>query len=1000
MKNRLLVAVLMLCTFTLAAQEQKGIVKTIGRPGQPGIPLDSVLVRVQGKANVTVSDSDGKFALVLDHYEEGQAYSLSRVSRFGYQLADGGVIGRQYPYSEDVRLEISMVSNADYNRTKNEIENSVRARMEAEYRQLTNELKRQLEDKIISEAAHMQKICELDDYYNNVDNLIERLADRYARTDYDRLDSLDIRINSLIEKGELDEAERLIKSKDTKKALDQLSKNNEILEETLAAGRKAQAELTQEYASELLMRFDIATMRFDNVSAAAYLKERMELDTTNVEWRMEYATFIRDYLGRYDEAIELYRGLLETATDAQTLAEIYGSLGNVYQITGRFDDALLSYRTSAEIRECDTLSRERLASSYQNLSSVYLTLEKYEEADHYLQMAEEIYKEYQDTLGLAAVYNKLSVKYSDKGEYAKAEEALMKSLSLRLEALGENNLKVAEEYANCALLMQDLNRLDEASEYVGKAISIRSKILGDDHPDVADVYQIQASILMEKEDYSSALQYYEKALDIFTRFYGDVHPEVASLYDALAHYNNAVTNDFKKAKDYYAKALEMNRQLYGDTHSATAIGLNNLADVYCELAEYEVGLELYEQALAIWKSIYGDKHKSVADVYNNLASTYSHLGQYEKAVEYQENALEIYLEVYGGAHSYVGLAYHNLGGIYEMLGDDQKAMDFLAQALSIYMGVYGENHSSTASTYDQIGQIYYKHKMYDNAESFMEKSLNIRRLCLGECHDEVAISYNNLALLYQAKENYVAAEEMFIKAMEIHKSLLGPDHPSVATIMTNLGGLYQKRKQYDEALEYMVPALKIVEDAYSDDHPTVVLYRYGLALLYYEAGEFGKALPYLKNVYYDSLEKTGPEDRRTTYYHNFLNQLYFNIMREEDYDGSLDEDFHSFNRNTIVTASVVDDSQASGIGLSGTYYVMAFEDWRLGQDDVNFFVYNTSLSSQKAKTYVFFRDGDYVIVPFEGSLGVRLSPDWISIEEKSVLISDFKKWYRKNRKKL
>ena len=385
MKTKVLTIVFTLCVLMANAQEQSGLVKTIGRPGQPGIPLEGVLVRVQGEANASLSDSNGAFSLVLSNYHIGQAYKLSRVSRNGYQLADGDVIGRQYPYSDEIPLEISMVSYDEYNKTKFEIENAVRSRVEAEFDIRLAELKQQLEDKTISEEAHIRKLCELNDYYDNIENLISKLADRYARTDYDRLDSIDVQINSLIEQGKLDEAERLIQSKGTKKALAKIIENNIRLARTLEEGKRAEAEMRQEYAYELIMQFDIAALRFDNVAAAAHLKERMELDTKNIEWKMEYASFIRDYLGKYDEALVIFQGVLKTTDNIEIIADLHGNIGNIYQIKGQYDKALEAYCSGSEIRECDSLLRKDLATSYLNIGSIYLSMEKYAEAESYLQ---------------------------------------------------------------------------------------------------------------------------------------------------------------------------------------------------------------------------------------------------------------------------------------------------------------------------------------------------------------------------------------------------------------------------------------------------------------------------------------------------------------------------------------------------------------------------------------------------------------------------------------
>lgn len=368
MKTRFLVAFVLLGTLMLNAQEQPGVVKTIGRPGNPGIPLDSVFIRAKGATNASLSDDNGTFTLVLDQHQAGQAYSLIKVLRIGYQLADGGMIGRLFPFSNDIPLEIAMVSMDDYYRVKNEIEARVRDVVEKEYQAQLLSLNKRLQEKEISEEAYQRKMIEISDYYDNSSNLIDKLADKYARMDYDQLDSIDIRISALIENGKLEEAEALIQSKGTKKTLEELRRNNLLLERTLAEGKRMEVQMVKDYAAELLMRFDIASLRFDNDEAAECLKERMLLDTTEVGWCIDYANFIRDYLGRYDEAMDIYNKLLNITDDIYDQAEIYGCIGHLHSVQGHYDAAMEALMMGASLKESISAGHNSLSVSYYNIT--------------------------------------------------------------------------------------------------------------------------------------------------------------------------------------------------------------------------------------------------------------------------------------------------------------------------------------------------------------------------------------------------------------------------------------------------------------------------------------------------------------------------------------------------------------------------------------------------------------------------------------------------------
>lgn len=997
MKAKLLVIFSLFLTLTLNAQEQPGIVKTIGRPGQPGNPLDSVYVRAKGSVNASVSDADGEFIIVLDRYQPGQAYSLSKVSREGYDLADGELIGRTYPFSSEIPLEIAMVSKEDYYRVKNEIEARIRDAMEQEYQIQISDLRERLEEKTISEEIYQKKMIEILDYYDNSSNLINTLADRYARMDYDRLDSMDIRINALIEQGKLEEAEALIKNKGTKEALEEVRKNNLLMEKTLAEGRKMEEKMVSEYASELLMRFDIASLRFANNQAAEYLKERMMLDTTNVNWGIDYANFIRDYLGRYDEAMAIYEKALEQTEDVFEKAEIYGCVGNILATQGHYDSAMKAFTAGVELKESLSVKASSLATSYHNIASMHIERNKYDDAVSFLQKAEEIYKENNDSLGFAFVASAMAAIYDDLGNFVEAENNLLKTLEIRERLLGENSLDVATCCANLAAFLQDQGRYDEAMKYSNRALEIRTKVLGKHHPDVAVSYLDLGSLEGELGNNKDNLHYYEEALRILKEFYGEIHPSIAIAYNRIGFYYNNVTNDSQKALNYYTESLEMLKRIYGEEHSDVAEAIHNLAAAHYSMADYDKAMELYKQALDLRIRLFGENHFSLADTYNNIANLYSKLGNHKDALAHFQKVLEIYIEFYGEQNHRVALAYNNIGAVYENLHEDQTALDYLWKSCDIYQA-YGDSYPGLADPYDLIGTIYLNHQMYDQAEKFLKEGLRIREEAYGKANLNVANSLNNISQLYLNKGEYETAEEMLFRALEIIKSHSRDKNPEAATVLSNLGVIYYRQKNYAKALEYYLPAFEIVEQYMPEGHESRTNYRYAVADVYYRCKDFENALFYLRPLYHNKLDQAGAEDKFTVHCFSFMNALYMSIMSADDYDGGLDDELAAFNENVALLATVGDNSLASEMGLSGTYYVVAFEDWNLGQFEMNFFLYNISQATKQSKTYVFYRNGEFTVVPFEGTLGVKLDPQWISAEENLKMVKEYKKWARKNRK--
>ena len=90
-------------------------------------------------------------------------------------------------------------------------------------------------------------------------------------------------------------------------------------------------------------------------------------------------------------------------------------------------------------------------------------------------------------------------------------------------------------------------------------------------------------------------------------------------------------------------------------------------------------------------------------------------------------------------------------------------------------------------------------------------------------------------------------------------------------------------------------------------------------------------------------------------------------------------------------AQVKEGSLASQKGLSGRYTVVAYEGWSIIDGKSNMFVYVPTVAERNDKTYILYKDGEYVKVTFSGVLGITLYPEWIDANEKQLLVKYFKK---------
>lgn len=314
MKNKILSIIsVLLFALPLSAQVQQGYVKTLGRPGAPGKPLQGVTIRVRGVMNALVSDANGSFKIQATGKKDGDALIINSINKNGYELKDKEIVGRSLVFSSRVPIQLVMVSSSQLAADKKRIEDNAYKVAENNYKKKVAELEKQKKQKELSAKDYETQLQELETRYENYMALVGDMAERYALTDYDELDSIDIQINECIENGELDKADSLIHS---------------VFDPTTVLQRN------QEAKAEIAERMRIAQEAIDKALA----------DKQQLEQNLEYATRLAqnceslaaDYLQQgmtekarenYTHALELIRLISgEDSDDAKRLESIISSI--------------------------------------------------------------------------------------------------------------------------------------------------------------------------------------------------------------------------------------------------------------------------------------------------------------------------------------------------------------------------------------------------------------------------------------------------------------------------------------------------------------------------------------------------------------------------------------------------------------------------------------------------------------------------------------------------
>lgn len=512
-----------------------------------------------------------------------------------------------------------------------------------------------------------------------------------------------------------------------------------------------------------------------------------------------------------EQARAIYESLL--GEDCRQMGDVWHHMGRVYGIPGKYDQAIVYYQKSVNIR-LKTLGETHVnvGWSYNNIANCFHSKGEYDKAIEYNEKALQIRL---NALGenhsdVGASFNNLGTDFESKGQYDKAVECYKKSLQIFSNTLGENHAYVASTLNNLGLICNVKGDYNQAIDYCWRALKIWSATLGENHPDVAAGFDNLANSFAYKGEYDEAIIYHQKSLQIRLNTLGENHPDIAGSFNNLGlTLSSKGEND--KAIEYYQKALQIRLNAFGHTHPDVASSLSNLGLVLGFKGEYDMAIEYHQSALKIWLSTLGENHRQIAIAYNGLGVNYDSKKEYEKAIEYFKKAAQIWSNTVGENHPDVANALNNIGNIFSVVGDNDKALEYHQKALQIRLNVLGEGHPDVAYSFNNLGDVFSYKGEYEKADEYYQKSLQIRLNVLGENHPTVANSYIGFGLSYYLKGDYSKALPYFQRALNIRSKSFEEINPAVIISLSVLAKVYYKTHQIDSALYYVRQAINAIQ---------------------------------------------------------------------------------------------------------------------------------------------------------------------------------------------
>ena len=764
------IAFFLFFVFPINAQEQEGYVKTLGRPGSPGVALEGVTIRVRGGHNAVISDKSGSFSVPLPGLVEGTSYQLQYVSKQGYELNDKGMIGRNYAFSQHVRLPIVMVSRSQLALEKNRIESVAFKKAEERYKKEYFLLEKALEEKRLSIEEYGLRMNKLQESFDKYQEMIPRLSEHYAHIDYDSIDKNEQRIIECIERGDLDEAESFLKDFNAEKVLIQYQAALESIERRLSEAEKfrdealaLQAEVMRRQekdAEHLFQLYTIALGRFDNEKARFYIETRAALDTMRVQWQLDAGEFWQTYAYDIDRALAYYNRTLritetDPVVDSLGLARTYNSLASIYNDKAKYQLSLFLHDKAISLLQNESYSDE-LSISYDGKADIWRKMSRYADA---LSAYSKAIDYCQDPRGKLTVLMNQSVLFMEESHFNNAKACLEKADSIiQVSRLVENDKEYIIWKIHCLSLSMEQGHWDEAYRDAQVVLSLAKRRFGEVHPVVSGVYSRLGEVCQNQGAYE----------------------------DALRYFNNQLKID----------------KLLGITLDMVA-GYHNVGNVKFLLKDFDGALEDLKEALSIGENLYRRPNNTLLLLFGDLATIYEEKQMFPEAIACRKNSIDDAIELFGKNNKTLIRLYTNLGVTYCTFGDNHNGLAALSRAEQIYLMSGDDDDTLLPTLYRNLAKCYENKRDANKAILYYKKSIEAYKRVRGEGCEDIACLLYELGSVYNSlKKDKKMALEYFIKACVVFDGISQYYHPEQFVMLYNdLGDIYTKNKQYSAALE-------------------------------------------------------------------------------------------------------------------------------------------------------------------------------------------------------
>ncbi len=485
-------------------------------------------------------------------------------------------------------------------------------------------------------------------------------------------------------------------------------------------------------------------------------------------------------------------------------ADMREEIGNVYRKLGLYDQSEPLIRKSLEQRrELFGNVHQDVAESLASLGWLLVDQGKYEEAAETFSMSREIYQKLYGENNIRAIEMEslLGRVYTLQRKDSLALVHLEASFLEAKAVLGADNPELTHYMGDLASGYKNYGQYDEAESIMREVLTIRKDAYGDQDPRVASILYRLGRLMYVRRDLAQADSCFQASYEVQRQIYGPDHPAVADLMQNMAEVAKS-RRDYPRADSLFRESLAIRLRAYGEEHPSIATTKDYIARILRRQKRYDEAMTWHQEALELKVKLLGREHPSVGNTLNNIGRVLQYRGDLQGALKITKEALDIYEKATVRTNPNAATIRHNYARLLRDVGRYEESALFLEESIETQRIIVGPEHRRVMDELNNLGYVRHQLKQYDLAIKAYREELALRIKTSKPGYWRIGRVQRLLGQSLAAAEQFAEAEEMLTSAVEHLEPHREEKKGAYQKSLEAVAEFFEKRGDADKAAEY------------------------------------------------------------------------------------------------------------------------------------------------------------------------------------------------------